>query len=111
MYLDYQNNHYEVDLIGKSTFKPIPYSSCIKNNTEQKSPKQKIYRKKLFTLREKNSTDSIKLPGPPDLNSQYTLNKLLNLQDPLAIILFSKTEMQNVFLPVTEKITPELLQK
>ena len=34
--LECQNNHYEVDLLGKSTFKPIPYSSWIKNNTRQK---------------------------------------------------------------------------
>ena len=26
-----QNNQYEVDLLGKKTFKPIPYSSWIKN--------------------------------------------------------------------------------
>ena len=26
LYLDCQNNHYEVDLLGTSTFKPIPYS-------------------------------------------------------------------------------------
>ena len=34
--LDCQNNHYEVDLLGNSTFKPIPYTSWIKNNTQQK---------------------------------------------------------------------------
>ena len=31
-----QNNHHEVDLLGTSTFKPIPYSQWIKNNTQQK---------------------------------------------------------------------------
>ena len=36
LYLLCQNNHYEVDLLRKSTFKPIPYSSWIKNNTQQK---------------------------------------------------------------------------
>ena len=36
LYLDCQNNHYEVDLLGASTFKPIPYSQWIKNNTQQK---------------------------------------------------------------------------
>ena len=30
LYLDCQNNHYEVDLLGTSTFKPIPYSQWIK---------------------------------------------------------------------------------
>ena len=33
LYLDCQNNHYEVDLLGKFTFKPIPYSSWIKKHT------------------------------------------------------------------------------
>ena len=36
LYLDCQNNHYEVNLLGTSTFKPIPYSQWIKNNTQQK---------------------------------------------------------------------------
>ena len=36
LYLDCQNNHYEVDLLGTSTIKPIPYSQWIKNNTQQK---------------------------------------------------------------------------
>ena len=39
LYLDCQNNHYEVDLLGTSTFKPIPYSQWIKNNTQQKKNK------------------------------------------------------------------------
>ena len=41
LYLDCQNNHYEVDLLRTSTFKPIPYSSWIKNKTQQKPIKQK----------------------------------------------------------------------
>ena len=40
LYLDCQNNHYEVDLLGTSTFKPIPYLHWIKNNTQQKRIKQ-----------------------------------------------------------------------
>ena len=36
-YLDCQNNHYEVDLLGTSPFKPIPYSHWIKNNIQQKT--------------------------------------------------------------------------
>ena len=32
LYLDCQNNHYEVDLSGNSLFTPIPFSSCIKNH-------------------------------------------------------------------------------
>ena len=45
-YLDCPNNYYEVDLLKNSIFKPIPYSSGIKNNTEQKPLKQKTYRTK-----------------------------------------------------------------
>ena len=29
LYLDCRDNHYEIDLLGKSTFKPIPYSSTL----------------------------------------------------------------------------------
>ena len=44
LYLDCQNNHYEVDLLGTSTFKPIPYSQWIKitpNKNEQNNTKLK----------------------------------------------------------------------
>ena len=40
LYLDCQNNHYEFDLLETSTFKPIPYSQWIKNNTQQNRKKQ-----------------------------------------------------------------------
>ena len=33
LYRNCQKNHYEVDLLGTSNFKPIPYSQWIKNNT------------------------------------------------------------------------------
>ena len=49
LYLDCQNNHYEVDLLGKSRFKPVPYSSWIKNNTQQKPIKQN-YRQKIYSF-------------------------------------------------------------
>ena len=55
LYLDCQNKHYEVDLLGTSTFKPIPYSTWIKNNTQQKTLKQKLYRKIFALNRERNS--------------------------------------------------------
>ena len=45
LYLDCQINHYEVDLLGTSTFKPIPYSRWIKNNTQQKKIKQQLKKK------------------------------------------------------------------
>ena len=42
-------------MLGKSTFKPIPYSSWIKNNTQQKPVNQKLYYKNLFSLGNKKS--------------------------------------------------------
>ena len=50
LYLECQNNHYEVDLLGTSTFKPIPYLHWIKNNTQQKRIKQQPHEKKPFSL-------------------------------------------------------------
>ena len=44
LYLECQNNHYENDL-GTSTFKPIPCSHWIKNNTQQKRIKQQPQKK------------------------------------------------------------------
>ena len=64
-YLDCQNDHYEVDLLGTSTFKPIPCSQWIKNNTQQKKIKQQPHKKDLFPLIEKESlTNKINLSGP-----------------------------------------------
>ena len=60
LYLDCQNNHYEIDLVGTSTFKPIPYSHWIKNNTQQKTIKQQPHKKDTFPMIEKeNLTDKI----------------------------------------------------
>ena len=53
LYLDCQNNHYEVDLLGTSTFKPIPYSHWINNNTQQKKIKQQPHNKDPFSLTER----------------------------------------------------------
>ena len=50
LYLDCQYSHYEVDLLGTSTFKPIPYSHWIKNNTQQKAIKQQPHKKKHFSI-------------------------------------------------------------
>ena len=55
LYLDCQNNHYEVDLLGTSTFKPIPYSQWIKNNTQQKRIKPHSHKKDRFPLIEKEN--------------------------------------------------------
>ena len=48
LYLYCQNDHYEVDLLGNSTFQSIPYSSWIKIYTKQKPLRQKTYKTDLF---------------------------------------------------------------
>ena len=45
LYIVCQNNHYEVDLLSTFTFKPIPYSHWVKNNTQQKRHKQQPQKK------------------------------------------------------------------
>ena len=112
LYLDCQNNHYEVDLLGTSTFKPIPYAHWIKNNTPQKKIKQQPHKKDPFPLIEKeNLTDKINLSGPPPNDLKYTLNQVFDLHDPLDTIPLSKLEVENIFLPPRETFTLELLQK
>ena len=112
LYLDCQNNHYEVDLLGTSTFKPIPYSHWIKNNTQQKTKKQQPHKKDPFPLIEKeNLTDIINLLGRPTNDLKYTVNHVFDLHDPLDTIPPSKLEVENIFLPPTDAITLQLLQK
>ena len=38
----------------------------------------------------------------PDIDSNYTINQVFNLHDPLDNIPLSKAENENVFLPATE---------
>ena len=112
LFLDCQKNHYEVDLLGTSTFKPIPYSHWIKNNTQQKTIKQQPHKKDTFPLIEKeNLTDKINLSGPPINDSNYSINQVFDLHDPLDTIPLSKIEVESIFLPPTEKFTLQLLQK
>ena len=112
LYLDCQNNHYEVDLLGTSTFKPIPYSQWIKNNTQQKRTKQHPPKKDHFPLIEKEDlTDKINLSGPQTNDSKYTINQVFDLHDPLDTIPLSKFEIENIFLPPTETITISTLKQ
>ena len=112
LYLDCQNNHYEVDLLGTSIFKPIPYSQWIQNNTQQKRIKHHSHKKELFPLIEKeNLTDKINLSGPQTNDSKYTINQVFYLHDPLDTILLSKLEIENIFLPPTDKITINSLKQ
>ena len=111
LYLDCQNNHYEVDLLGISIFKPIPYSQWIKNNTQQKRIKQHSHKKDLFPLIEKEQlTDKINLSGPQTKDLKYKINQVFDLHDPLDTIPLSKPEIENIFLPPTDKLTLELLK-
>ena len=112
LYLDCQNNHYEVDLLGTSTFKPIPYSQWIKSNTQQKRTKQHPPKKDHFPLIEKEDlTDKINLSGPQTNDSKYTINQVFDLHDPLDTIPLSKLEIENIFLPPTETITIPTLKQ
>ena len=105
LYLDCQSNHYEVDLLETSTFKPIPYSQWIKTNTQQKRIKQHSHKKDLFPLIEKeNLTDKINLSGPQTNNSKYKINQVFDLHDPLNTIPLSKLEIDDNFFPPTDKI-------
>ena len=93
-------------------FKPIPCSQGIKNNSQQKKMKQQPHKKDIFPLIEKkNSTDKINLSGPQTNDSKYTINQVFNLHAPLDTIPLSKLEIDNIFLPPTEKITLQLLKQ
>ena len=109
LYLDCQNNHLESDFLGLSTFKPIPYSLWIKNNTQQKKIKQQLHKKVFFPLIEKEDlTDEKNLSGTQTNYSKYTINQVFDLHDPLDTVPLSKLEIDNIFLPPTDKNTLEL---
>ena len=66
--------------------------------------KKQLYKKELFSLKRKeNLTDTINLSGPPNNDSKYTINHVFNLHDQLDTIRLSKVEIENIFLPITEK--------
>ena len=105
LYLDCQSNHYKVDLLETSTFKPIPYSQWIKTNTQQKRIKQHSHKKDFFPLIEKeNLTDKINLSGPQTNDSKYKINQVFDLHDPLNTIPLSKLEIDNNFSPQQIKL-------
>ena len=51
------------------------------------------------------------LSGPPNVDSKYTKNQVFNFHDPLDTIPLSKIEVENTFLPNTEKLNLEILKK
>ena len=56
-------------------------------------------------------TDKINLSGPQTNDSKYTINQVFNLHDQLDTIPLSKLEIDNIFLPSTEKITINTLKQ
>ena len=90
----------------------MPYSSLIKNNTQQKPVKQQLYKKDTFPLiKKENFTDNVISSGPPNADSKFTINYLFNLHDPLDTIPFSKFEIENIFLSKTGKKNTRTITK
>ena len=74
--------------------------------------KQQPHKKAFFPLiGKKNLTDKKNLSGPQTNDSKYAINQVFNLYDPLDTIPLSKLEIENIFLPPTEKFTLELLKQ
>ena len=115
--------HHLCELIRTQILQPlalallnIPYAGYLlsrnRSRNRTKTTQSKMYRTDFFPLIEKeNLTDKIKLSGPPDTDSKNTINQNFNLHDSLDNIPLSKLEIENIFLPNTEKLTLELLQK
>ena len=62
-------------------------------------------------MEKKNLSDKINLSGPQTNDSKYTINQVFELHHPLDTIPLSKLEIDNTFLPPTDKITPEVLKQ
>ena len=62
-------------------------------------------------MKKKNLTDKINLSGPQRNDSKYTRNQVFDLHDPLDTIPLSKLEIENIFLPPTDKITINTLKQ
>ena len=62
-------------------------------------------------IEKENLIDEINLSGPPINNSKNTINQVFDLHDPLDTVPLSKIEVEKIFLPPTEKVTKQFLQK
>ena len=51
------------------------------------------------------------MSGPQTNDSKYTTNQVFDLHDPLDTIPLSKLEIENIFLPPTDKITINTLKQ
>ena len=56
-------------------------------------------------------TDKINLSGTQTNDSKYTTNQVFDLHDPLDTVPLSKPQIDNIFLPPTDKITLELVKQ
>ena len=56
-------------------------------------------------------TNKINLSGPQINDSKYTINQVFDFHDPFDTIPLLKIEIDNIFLPPTDKITLELLKR
>ena len=62
-------------------------------------------------MEKENLTNKIGLSGPPTKYLKYTEKQVFNLHDPLDTIPLSKLKVEKNFLPPSEKITLQVLQK
>ena len=62
-------------------------------------------------IEKENLTGKINLSGPQTNDSKYTINQIFDLHDPLDTIPLPKLEIDDIFLPPTEKIKLELLKQ
>ena len=75
-----------------------------KTTVSRNHSNKKYIKKDILPLIEKeNLTDNINLSGPANNDSKYTINHIFNLYDPQDTISQSKEEIENIFLPITEK--------
>ena len=51
------------------------------------------------------------MSGPINKDPKYSINQIFHFHDPLDTVTLSKKENENIFLPSTEKVTLEILQK
>ena len=82
-----------------------------KQHTAKTNHTKTMLKKSIPLNTKKSLTDNINLSGPPNNDSKFTINYIFNLHDPLDTTPLTKIEIENIFLPITEKITLELLQK
>ena len=83
-----------------------------KNNTQMEPYQPKSQRNKSFPIiKQEDLTSMINFSGFPDSSKKYTINKLLELQDPLYTTPLNRKEIQNIFLPNADNLPLQLSQR